>query len=72
MDDILAEDLQYTYSKLPNLVIGFHGCEQESFDNVIMNMNYLRRSVKKLVFPFLAINKFMGLMIFCYVILIVL
>jgi hypothetical protein len=47
MDDILAGNLQYMYSKLPNLVIGFHGCEQESFDNVIMKKQSLKKSNNK-------------------------
>ena len=32
------------YEKLPNLVIGFHGCSQETYDNVILRHENLKPS----------------------------
>lgn len=32
------------YQKLPNLVLGFHGCNRETFENVIMNGEQLKGS----------------------------
>lgn len=32
------------YSKLPNLVIGFHGCNKKTFNSVIKEGGYLRKS----------------------------
>ncbi len=32
------------YRKLPNLVLGFHGCDQKVFDDVIGNKNKLKAS----------------------------
>jgi len=32
------------YSKLPNLVIGFHGCNQEAYENVIYHHQALKAS----------------------------
>ena len=33
------------YEKLPNLVIGFHGCNKDTFDQVIINHKELKASV---------------------------
>ena len=35
------------YSKLPNLVVGFHGCDEETFNDVIVNGNQLKPSNNK-------------------------
>lgn len=32
------------YSKLPNLVLGFHGCNSETYKNVIHNNQHLKKS----------------------------
>ena len=32
------------YDKLPNLVLGFHGCNQETYENVIHRHEHLKRS----------------------------
>jgi len=32
------------YSKLPNLVLGFHGCHKKVFDSVIKDGQHLKRS----------------------------
>ena len=32
------------YSKLPNLVLGFHGCSKDTFDAVIQNGQHLKKS----------------------------
>lgn len=32
------------YSKLPNLVLGFHGCNKETYENVIFKGQQLKRS----------------------------
>lgn len=32
------------YSKLPNLVLGFHGCDQSAFENVIKNSQQMKQS----------------------------
>ena len=32
------------YTKLPNLVIGFHGCDQSVFDQVIKNGIPMKKS----------------------------
>ncbi|MBR1478997.1 MAG: hypothetical protein IJ608_13720 [Lachnospiraceae bacterium] len=32
------------YSKLPNLVLGFHGCNEKTFHNVIYEHNHLKQS----------------------------
>lgn len=34
----------YTYSKLPNLVLGFHGCTQETFEKVLYKHEPLAQS----------------------------
>lgn len=34
----------YMYSKLPNLVFGFHGCNKETFENVILKNEHLKKS----------------------------
>lgn len=35
------------YAKLPNLVIGFHGCSQETYTNVLYNNQQLKKSDNK-------------------------
>ena len=35
------------YAKLPNLVIGFHGCNEETYDNVLHKHQQLKRSDNK-------------------------
>lgn len=35
------------YAKLPNLVIGFHGCSQETYTNVLFNNQQLKKSDNK-------------------------
>lgn len=35
------------YAKLPNLVIGFHGCNEETYDNVLHKHQPLKRSDNK-------------------------
>ncbi len=35
------------YSKLPNLVLGFHGCKQDTYDKVISNGETLKESDNK-------------------------
>ena len=32
------------YSKLPNLVLGFHGCHKDVFDSVVKGGQHLKRS----------------------------
>ncbi len=32
------------YDKLPNLVLGFHGCNSMAYDNVIVKRQHLKRS----------------------------
>lgn len=32
------------YTKLPNLIIAFHGCDQKTFDNVLYHHNPLSGS----------------------------
>lgn len=32
------------YNTMPNFVLGFHGCEKEVFDKVILNQEYLNKS----------------------------
>ena len=34
----------YNYAKLPNLVLGFHGCSQETFENVLYKHEQLEQS----------------------------
>lgn len=38
---MIANDM---YSKLPNLVLGFHGCNSETYRNVIQNSQHLKKS----------------------------
>ena len=33
------------YSKLPNLVLGFHGCHKDVFDSVVKGGQHLKRKV---------------------------
>ena len=35
------------YAKLPNLVIGFHGCNREAYENVIYRNQSLKASCKQ-------------------------
>ena len=41
--DLYAE----MYTKLPNLTIGFHGCKQETYDNVIKHNQPLNKSMNR-------------------------
>ncbi len=43
----MKEKLNTMYAKLPNLVIGFHGCSQETYTNVLYNNQQLKKSDNK-------------------------
>ena len=40
----LTNTIAYNYAKLPNLVFGFHGCRQETFENVLYKHEPLAQS----------------------------
>lgn len=43
----MEEVLNTMYAKLPNLIIGFHGCSQETYKNVLYNHQPLKKSDNK-------------------------
>jgi len=43
----MEEKLNTMYAKLPNLVIGFHGCCQDTYVNVLYNNQQLKKSDNK-------------------------
>ena len=47
MANDFKEKFQNMYSKLPNLIIGFHGCDKKSYENVILKKQPLKRSNNK-------------------------
>lgn len=40
----MKKDIGESYSKLPNLVLGFHGCDKNTFKNVIIKGQHLKNS----------------------------
>lgn len=40
----MQHSINTMYSKLPNLVLGFHGCNDETFRNIILKNQVLKRS----------------------------
>ena len=40
----MTNTIAYNYAKLPNLVFGFHGCRQETFENVLYKHEPLAQS----------------------------
>ena len=43
----MTNSIANTYSKLPNLVFGFHGCKQETFENVLYKHQPLEQSMNR-------------------------
>lgn len=43
----MTNNTAYTYAKLPNLVLGFHGCRQETFENVLYKHQPLAQSMNR-------------------------